>query len=242
MKLFLFLLWAIPLHAFLTQPVTIATEINCNEHIGPELFHSPDLFFRCKDNNNTIFHESRLTDHNARPYVMGDLRVFPGKEPWEYLKKKRRPEEDRSRNWIELEPNNYTEVTESFPVTLCLVLQDEKGAIFGSVLKQYGVSTEVDFSFGFTDSNGAELSASGGIILSFGTDYLCMAKPGQTVQLISSPTFYVFANARYRVLKVEKDGIEYGDWQDAPDTKIHSKIPLLRCVTDPQDLQCGLLF
>lgn len=173
--------------------------------------------------------------------MIGDLRVFLGQEPWEYLKKATNQQE-KTHNWIELEPNAYDEITENIPVTLCLVLQDEKGAVFGSVQKQFGLSTEVDFTFGFTDHNGGELSTSGGVILSLGADYLCMAKPGQTVQLISSPSFYVFANARYRVLEVGKYSIEYGEWQSAPNTKVHSKIPFLRCVTDPTELQCGLLF
>lgn len=241
MTFFLCFLLATPLFAFRTQPTAVATEINCTEPIGTEIFHSPDLFFRCIGTNHTIFHESRLTDHNIKPYVMGDLRIFPGNEPWEYLRKKSQ-QQDKRQNWIELEPNEYTETTENVPVTLCLVLQSERGAIFGSVVKQFGASTELDFSFGFTDANGAELSASAGVTLSLGADYLCSAKPGQTVQLISSPTFYVFSHARYRVIGVTRARIEYGDWQDVPDTKIHSSIPLLRCVTDPQDLKCGLLL
>lgn len=231
-----------PALAFLTLPGFAVTEIDCAERIQPEIFHSPNLFFRCKGSNHSIFHLSRLTDHKIKPYVAGDLRVFPGHEPWEYVREKSARQKSWSPQWIELEPNAYTEVTENVPVTLCLVLQQEKGAIFGSIQKQYGASTDVDFSFGLTDSIAAEVSALGGATLSLGADYLCSANPGQTVQLISSPTFYVFAEARYRVLEVTRAGVQYGDWKDVPLTKVHSSVPLLRCVTDPRELQCGLLM
>lgn len=227
--------------AFLIWPNSSFTEILCLAPLDPILLQSPDLLFRCRENNNTIFHESRLNTSNAlRPYVIGDLRVFAGNVPVETFSRKISNRNRVSKVWIELEPNDYTEETQNFPITQCLSLQDTEGSLLGTVLKQLSLSVDGGQSYGVEDWFTLDWLLVFTSMLSLGADYLCSAKPGQTVQLISTPTSYKFSSARFRNITLTRDGPEYGEWQDVPETRVYSRIPIVKCVTDPKELQCGL--
>lgn len=207
-------------------------EITCKDNIPPSMLLNESTVFFCTNNHHMIYHSSKLDTLMASNKAVSFYET-----PSKY-----------SNSWVEVETNKYAEVTQDggIPYTGCLSLENgDEGALSGTVSDSFGVAASLDFGYALINAAVATinlgLSGSLGLSQTISTEFYCRGKAGQTVQLTIVPAYYKFREGKYRFLTLEpkkKLRVEHGGWDDIPDTQVLAGTPMIKCVTDPELLQC----